>query len=288
MKKDEAKQKIDEGLETLASALDAGRSEELIRYLAVMSRFHRYSFGNVMLILIQFPEASHVAGFHKWLELGRHVKKGEKGIGIIAPMRYRKKDEDDENDGTDIRGFKIVHVFDYSQTDGEDLPEFAGIKGDAGEHLSRLEAVIAKHGIQLVEGMLPPDTLGTSSGGKITLRPGLSPTERLSIALHEFAHENLHHGPNGGETTKTVRECEAEATAAVVLGALGLDSSTRSSDYIRLYRGDTTTLAESLEVIQKTALFILDEMENVAVEENARCNHTVHLDDAVQPGSALR
>ena len=99
MNRDEALKKADEGIAALHEALGQGRSEQLERYLAVMSHFHRYSFGNVMLILMQNPDATHVAGFRKWKELGRHVKKGEKGIGILAPLRRKEKVEDESSEG---------------------------------------------------------------------------------------------------------------------------------------------------------------------------------------------
>ena len=89
MKRDEAKQIADHALEELQQALKAGRSETLLRFLDVMSRFHHYSWNNCILIAIQMPEASFVAGFRRWLEFGRHVRKGEKGIGILAPLAYR-------------------------------------------------------------------------------------------------------------------------------------------------------------------------------------------------------
>ena len=291
MKRDDARKRIDEGLEKLATALSEGRSEELEAFLKIASRFHRYSFGNLLLILMQKPDASHVAGFRRWKELGRFVKKGEAGIGILAPMRYRASDDSDQDgeESREIRGFKVVHVFDVSQTEGEDLPEFSAVQGEPGEYLPRLEAVIRGHDIELVDEALPPGTYGLSSGGKITVRAGLSAAERCSVLAHELSHELLHKGARKHETTKTVRECEAEAVAAVVLSALGMDSSTRSSDYIQLYRGDTETLAESLEFIQKTALYILEQIEEVDcdVPECARetaspaaCNHTLYCDDA--------
>ena len=93
MKREDAKQLVHDGVAELKEALSKGHSETLVRYLSVMSRFHRYSFGNLLLILAQRENSTQVAGFHKWHELGRHVRKGEKGIGIFAPCRYRRKVE---------------------------------------------------------------------------------------------------------------------------------------------------------------------------------------------------
>ena len=110
------------GVETLTS------SEEWVRYLDVQSRFHRNSFGNVLLISLQFPDATRVAGFRRWLELGRHVRRGQKGIAILAPVVHRLKVEDEATGEERMivsapRAFRVVDVFDVSQTDGDDLPE---------------------------------------------------------------------------------------------------------------------------------------------------------------------
>ena len=224
MKRDDAKQLVSEGLEQLNQALASGRSETLTRYLAVMGRFHRYSFGNVMLILMQRENATHVAGFHKWQELGRYVRKGEKGIAIFAPCRYRRRVEDsngDEEEVQAIRGFTVVHVWDVSQTEGEDLPEFAQIHGEAGENLARIEQVIRQAGVELEYGSLPLGTDGLCSPKKITIRRDLSDAEKFAVLVHEHGHFLLHQ-QNGRkhECSKTVRETEAEAVAFVVCHAL--------------------------------------------------------------------
>jgi hypothetical protein len=136
MKAEEAKKLADQALDNLNAALAAGKSDALIAYLAAMGRFHDYSFGNVMLIVMQRPDATHVAGFNTWKTLGRFVKKGEKGIVIIAPMLIKPKDNaaaSAEKDRTILR-FKAVYVFDVSQTDGEPLPEFARVGGNPNGH----------------------------------------------------------------------------------------------------------------------------------------------------------
>ena len=132
MKREEVKELIERGVRELNDALAAGKSERLQQYLKVMARFPSYSFNNQLLICLQLPEATRVQGFRGWKKLGRVVNKGEKGIGIIAPMVYRMDDEASrDSDDTTIRGFKVVHVFDVSQTEGEPLPEFARVTGDS-------------------------------------------------------------------------------------------------------------------------------------------------------------
>ena len=121
MNTEQAKQLSETALDRLMTALEQGQSAMLKQYLAVMSRFRRYSWGNILLIYSQRPEATHVGGFHFWLTLGRHVRKGEKGIVILAPMVGRKRDADDEqmeeNEKTRVFGFKACHVWDRLSRD---------------------------------------------------------------------------------------------------------------------------------------------------------------------------
>lgn len=270
MKAEQAKKIADQALEQLAEALKGGRSEELTRYLAMLARFHKYSFGNVMLILSQMPDATHVAGFHTWKQMGRFVRKGEKGIVIIAPMLLRRQDEQakDGDKPESILRFRGVYVFDVSQTDGEPLPEPTRIGGDPGAHIDRLRQVIAGRGITLDNADVPPDALGVSRGGRISIRPGLEPAVEFSVTVHEFAHELLHRGEDR-PASKTVRETEAEAVAFVVCQAIGLETGTAASDYIQLFDGKTETLAQSLDRIQHVAAEIIAALHD-APEEQAQ------------------
>jgi antirestriction protein ArdC len=263
MTTEQAKQLSESAVAKLMDALERGQSEALKLYLAMMSRFHRYSWGNILLIYSQRPDASHVAGFHAWLKLRRFVRKGEKGIVILAPMVGRKKSDDDltEDAQTRLFGFRAAHVFDLSQTDGEPLAEFASVKGDPQDYNDRLIQFVASRNIVLAYDSAIAPARGMSSGGKITLLPDLSPAEHLAVLVHELGHELLHRGDRRTATTHTIRETEAEAVAYVVSTAIGLDTSTSCSDYIQLHAGDKTTLAESLTFIQQTASVILQAIE---------------------------
>jgi antirestriction protein ArdC len=122
MNTDQAKTLSETALTRLMEALERGQSQALKRYLAVMSRFHRYSWGNVLLIYSQRPDATHVAGFQAWLRMRRYVRKGEKGIVILAPMVGRKRSTNDElaeDEQTRVYGFRAGYVFDVNQTEGE-------------------------------------------------------------------------------------------------------------------------------------------------------------------------
>jgi antirestriction protein ArdC len=271
MKRDELKRAAREALEKLIRDVEAGISETLKGYLKAMGRFHRYSVGNAILIGLQKPDATHVAGFRAWQQLGRHVKKGEHGIAIMAPVVWRGKARDDADkqrhkdpDDEVVSTFKTAYVFDISQTEGKPLPEFARAQGDPGAYLERLERFITDRGIKLERGDLRIAE-GVSVGGTILLKASLAPAEEFSTMVHELAHEMLHQDPANRPKGKTVREAEAEAVAYVVCQGIGLDTNTASSDYIQLYNGDKKTLMTSLERIQRTAAEIL---EGVTAEES--------------------
>jgi hypothetical protein len=254
-----AKSIADSGIKALAAALAAGKSEALSRYLDTMARFHRYSFGNVLLIHGQCPNATHVAGFHAWRALGRFVKKGEKGIVILAPMVFAKKDADGED--KKVVRFRAVYVFDYSQTDGEPLPEPERVKGDPADYLPAIRALIESKGIAL-DTDVSGGADGVSRGGRISIRAGLDAANEFSICVHELAHELLHRRDKGEERPcKMVRETEAEAVAFVVSRAIGLETGTASSDYIQLYAGNAETLGASMDRVQKCAAEIIDALE---------------------------
>jgi hypothetical protein len=260
---DQAKKLSEDAISRLLDALERGQSDALKTYLQVMSRFYRYSWGNVLLIYSQRADATHVAGFHAWLKMRRYVRKGEKGIAILAPMVGRKTADDEltEDQQTRLFGFRAAHVFDVSQTDGEPLPEFAMVKGDPQGYNERLVQFVASRNIALEYDAAITPARGMSSGGKITLLPGLTPADHFAVLVHEIAHELLHRGERRNGTTHTVRETEAEAVAFVVSSVIGLDTNTASADYIQLHAGDKATLAESLALIQQTSAAILKAIE---------------------------
>lgn len=255
-------------IKMLIEQLEAGHSEVLTSYLTAMSRFHNYSFGNILEIARQMPTASRVAGYWTWKNLGRNVKTGQKGIRILAPIVgvRRKKEAEAAKDITKqnehvLLGFRNAYVFDISQTDGIDLPEMRGVSGDPGENLERLAAFVHRRGIQLFYNENIAPALGVSYGGRVALLPGQSKAEEFSTLVHETAHELLHKAERRTATTKAVRETEAEAVAFVVGKAVGLVTGSASADYIHLYHGNASLLAESLEVIQQTASVILAALE---------------------------
>jgi len=257
---------IKQAVDQLIQQLEAGKSEALTTYLAAMARFHNYSFGNILAIAHQRPNATRVAGIRTWNEMGRFVTKGEKGIQILAPMlggrRSRKEgDAGDQSETTAqpvLIGFRAVYVFDVAQTEGADLPEMEhSVSGDVGEHRERLIDFLAQQNIALEFNEKIAPALGVSYGGKIALLPGQAKAEEFTTLVHETAHELLHKAERRTMTTQTVRETEAEAVAFIVGQAVGLEMGNASSDYIQMYAGNAALLAESLEVIQLAASTIL-------------------------------
>jgi hypothetical protein len=273
-KQQTAKEAIAANVQLLIEQLEQGHSECLTAYLTAMGRFHRYSFGNILEIARQKPSATRVAGMVAWNQLGRRVKKGEKGIRILAPVigiRRKKDTEADPKLDHDIRtqnqpvlvGFRSAWVWDISSTEGRDLPELScEVTGDVGVYRERLIDFVIAQGITLdfKESIAP--ALGMCYGDRIVLLPGQLPAEEFTTLVHELAHSFLHRAERRINTTKTVRETEAEAIAFVVGTTIGLNTGDASASYIQLYHGNAALLAESLEVIQKTSAVILAALEN--------------------------
>jgi len=269
-KQQTAKEAVAANVLALIEQLEQGHSDGLTAYLTAMGRFHNYSFGNILEIARQKPDATRVAGLYAWNQLGRKVRKGERGIRILAPVIgvRRKKDAEAEKDirtqnQAVLVGFRSAYVFDVSQTEGKELPELSErVTGNVGEYCERLLDFISAQGIQLEfkESIAP--ALGMSYGGRIAILPGQGEAEEFSTLVHELAHEMLHKAERRTATTKTVRETEAEAIAFVVGKSIGLTTGRASADYIHLYHGNAALLTESLEVIQKASAVILSALDS--------------------------
>lgn len=259
MKSEQIKEITDRAAEHLVAALRAGRSEALTAYLSAIGRFHHYSLHNILLIASQKPDASHVAGFRTWNALGRFVKKGEKGIMILAPiLRRRAKNDEECEEARTIAGFRAAYVFDISQTDGKELPRIGDVEGDPRQYGERLRNFAASQQISVEYSREIAPARGSSYGGRIALLPGQSPAEEFSTLAHELAHELLHRGDRRAMTSKCIRETEAEATAFIVCSAIGLETGSAASDYIQLWNGDVVVLTESLGYIRQAASEMLE------------------------------
>jgi len=279
MKSEQIKEITEKATEQLVAALQGGHSETLTAYLKAIGRFHRYSLHNVMLIASQKPNASYVAGFRTWNELGRFVKKGEKGILILAPIVRRKSEneEDQKESSTSVAGFRAAYVFDVSQTDGKEVPQIGTVHGDPRRCGEQLRNFASAQRISIDYSIEIAPARGMSSGGKITLLPGQSPAEEFSTLAHELAHELLHRGDRRTATSRRIRETEAEATAFVVCHAIGLETGSAASDYIQLWNGDAQLLTESLAYIRQAASQMLP-----AFTDELNAAFTKDVDDMIR------
>ena len=260
---------IDDRLMQLAKAVDEVRASELFKqYLDVQARFHKYSWHNTMLIATQKPDAEHVAGFKTWQTMGRHVRKGERGIMIFAPRPWKHTDTDDNGNDTERQGvsFRPVYVFDVSQTDGDPLPEVEvpDIETAADTLLASLERVATKRGIAINYTALDAGYYGVSKGGTIDLATGHATGQSAKTLAHELAHESMHKQNRPDGLTRTVAELEAESVAYVVCKHFDLDVEVRASRYIVQWNGDAKALRESLDRIATTARDIIDDVDALA------------------------
>jgi antirestriction protein ArdC len=226
-----------EGIATLTS------SEKWTRWLQAQSRFHHYSFGNTLLILLQRPEATRVAGYRAWLQLRRQVRKGEKGIAIIAPIANRIRVEDENGEERVLAGsahaFRTAHVFDIAQTDGDDLPTVSGrLAGDDPDEVySQLVAVAHSLGFTVEEDYLDGTRNGDCNHSTKAIRVEVrnEPAQQIKTLAHELSHAILHGGDFTG--SREIAELEAESVAYIVSQNVGLDSSAYSFGYVASWIG---------------------------------------------------
>ena len=274
-------------------------SDKYRQYLSTMSRFHRYSVNNTMLIYMQRPDATHVAGFNKWRDqFGRNVLKGEKGIRIIAPTPYKKKVEEIKTDPEtnapvlDADGkaiieekeiripmFKVVSVFDVSQTYGKPLPQLAAdLSGNVQQYEVFMEALRRASPVPMEIKPVARDTDGFFSikAQSITIRAGMSEVQTVCAAVHEIAHAKLHDyehmtelADDGetilfpGEKSRNTEEVEAESISYAVCQYYGIETGENSFGYIATWsKGkELKELRASLETINKTASELITDID---------------------------
>jgi antirestriction protein ArdC len=248
-----------------AGIADLTTSDSWRRFLDVQARFHHYSFNNCLLIALQCPSATQVAGFNSWRSLGCGVRKGEKALWILAPMVYRQADEEADERERVVRGFKFVPVFDVSQTDGPDLPAVCTrLEGDdpAG-HFEQLVAIARAIGYSVDDHRFEGGCNGDCSfvEKRIRVEAAISPIQRVKTLIHEIAHAKCHEGFDN----RAVAELEAESVAYLVCQALGIDSTEYSFGYVATWAGGgdqaIATLKASGTRIQKTAAAIVEGLE---------------------------
>ena len=289
---------ITDGIE--AGIRDMFQSEKYFQYLRTMSRFHKYSVNNTMLIYMQRPNATLVAGFNKWRDqFERHVIKGERGIRIIAPTPFKKKIEEEKLDPDtqlpvlDAEGkpvmeekfikipmYKPVTVFDVSQTYGKPLPHLADeLTGDVKNYEVFLEALRRSAPVPVKFAVLESNTDGFFSreSQDITLREGMSEVQTVCAAVHEIAHSMLHNyekekaeaaaGDENAEPVKpkdrNTEEVEAESISFSVCAYYGIDTGSNSLGYIATWskNKELPELRASLETINRTASTLITDID---------------------------
>jgi len=268
MQNEKANQLINEissHLKELASETDKVKQSEFFRqYLDTMSKFWKYSYHNQLLIFCQMPKATRVAGFRKWQEMNRHIKKGSKAIKILAPS-VKKIVETDPKTGEEkekeITYFWPVSVFDESQTEGQPLPEIdICIDGDNyADFLSHLLDLCNFRNIKVdFRNLGINDLYGYSMGGQIAIADTKSINTQVNALIHEIAHELLQH--KSQKLSRQEREIQAEGVAYVVTKHFGMEN--KSFCYLALYDADYKKIMENLKAIAEASKEIIKYLEN--------------------------
>ena len=270
MRTQDLKNRCNEYLDNLISEVKWTRSTKaIVDYLDFCSRFHNYSFHNTLLIWTQRPDATLVAGFRTWQKMGRWIKKGERGIPIFAPMRVKTEDyEEGEEREQEKIVYKVVYVWDVSQTQGKPLPQAPDtlkVKGNT-DLFSILEDVVSQDEITVEYVDSLRGAYGVSEMGKIRILNNLKQNEKFLILAHEFAHELLHGVQERMGLSKKIKELEAEATAYVVCRHFGL--STESPTYLALYGVEELDIRASLQRIISTSSRIISEVSRKKEERS--------------------
>jgi uncharacterized membrane protein (UPF0127 family) len=273
--------KIDDVLKKLKEGVDSIQQSETFRkFLLTMSKFHDYSIGNLILIMLQKQDATRVAGFSTWKDLGRWVKKGEKGIAILAPCLRPKEtkpspseNSESENEGREEKEeirplyFKVVYVFDVSQTEGKPLPEFEvpPFTGEANEELfNEVMHLVQTQEVEISFESRPdqdPDIKGMYFAKTIWVRPEESRAQQLKTLIHEAAHyytEGVFRIPR--QDAETI----AESVAFTIGAHFGFDTGTRSFPYVAIWSKDKKVLEANLAAIRKVSSKIIDALEQTA------------------------
>jgi antirestriction protein ArdC len=233
-------------------------------YLRFSTKFHHYSFGNSILIWLQKPTATRVAGFRKWQDMGRFVKAGEHGIPIFVPMIYKKKADpteclnDEQKEEEILRGFRIGYVFDVSQTDGKPIPELVKTlpQTATGEMLYPMLKALSP---------VPINEEDTQMNGyyhieerRIAIKASLTSDQKCKTIIHEIAHATMHIRGLDKNLTRDEQELVAESVAFVVCGEHGLDSSDYTFGYLSSWKGDDGKMQEIGTIVMEVAGGLID------------------------------
>ena len=293
------KQKVQEITEKLEQGIkELFESEKYKTYLNTMSKFHNYSFNNTMLIAMQKPDATLVAGFKAWQKnFDRHVKKGEKGIRILAPAPYKIKEEQEKLDPVTgeimldkngmpiteeveikIPAFRVVPVFDVSQTDGKELPDIGvnELSGSVEDYEDFMQVLTEVSPVPITYEDIEGEAKGYfhTTDHRIAIQEGMSQSQTVKTAIHEVAHAKLHDWERNQDIDavldkdRNTKEVEAESVAYTVCQHFGIDTSDYSFGYIAGWSSDRDMkeLKSSLDTIRKTASELITGIEDRLAE----------------------
>lgn len=308
------RQKVQEITQNLEQGIrNLFESQKYKMYLRTMSKFHSYSINNTILIAMQKPDATLVAGYKTWQNnFERHVKKGEKGIRILAPTSYKVKKTQEKVDpktgeimldknGTPITeememkipSFRVVSVFDVSQTDGKDLPSI-GVNELAGnvekyEDIMQILTQISPVPISYEQIPGPQKGFFDAMNERIVIRNEMSQIQTIKTAIHEIAHAKLHSKEQNLDKNRNTKEVEAESVAYTVCQHFDIDTSDYSFGYIATWstEQDMKELKSSLDTIRKAASELIVDIEDKladitlerAFENNKECIFLIQNDE---------
>ncbi|MGH8988868.1 MAG: ArdC-like ssDNA-binding domain-containing protein [Acidimicrobiales bacterium] len=273
---EQRRERLDTAGRELSAAVESiVTGDDWQRALAFAGRFHHYSANNVFLLMMQcsgrgYSDVQHVAGFRTWLSLDRHVRKGEKGLAILAPCTYKTTDETTGEETYRLRGFKVEHVFADCQTDGDgeipSMPRPELLTGDTVAGLSdALARLVAEQGFGLETTPLAEANGRTNYGARmVTISDQLAPAAAVKTLAHELAHVLLHEHRMGSDRGQV--ECEAESVAYLVLDAFGIASDGYSFPYVAGWSGGKAeTVAKALDAAKRCAAEILASVQETAI-----------------------
>lgn len=263
---------IDDALDELSWQLSQGHSEGFLQVLEWYGQLHKYSISNAILIKLQRPNATVLAGYKRWLQLGFHVRQGEKGIRIRAPWLKKQIDPQTGEVRQRLVGYFVTCVWDITQT--VEYPQkqpptiYGAVPGDWHDLYEHLKTWTLAKGVIVTEEPMPHGIHGMAQADKITINERLSPSDKFLTCLHEWAHVAMEHYRRHDELSRSQRELMAESVSFLLARLYGLDNPF-SRDYILHWNGTVEMLHDSMTEIHRAVKSIADSLGIIPRQELA-------------------